>query len=268
MSSLSSFSVPQGSSWSSYLRDAGGGGPWFEDTCKPNKTTTASYHNWQKGTSLLTTNESEDDDGPGGGGGQVIGDEVDYVDYCGRVLFWTFLTVSIGYLFLCFIAILHDISKSLPKDDDDKSYSSKVCVGKDPTFLAFARRRWMSRPYRAFPHHFRMPVVRCLYVKCTKDRFEVKMNVEQFSPEEVTVTAADKYLVVEGKHEEKQDEHGMNMSRSFTRCYRLPEDLNAKSFDERVTCTWSPDGVLLITVPRKEAIVEKGAAKVLPIKQT
>jgi len=141
----------------------------------------------------------------------------------------------------------------------------------DPFGMIGDEMRWMPRPYRAFPHHFGMPVVPHVAgsadVKCTKDKFEVKMDVHQFSPEEVTVKAVDKYLVVEGKHEEKQDEHGF-VSRSFSRRYRLPDDLNAENFDERVTCNLSSDGVLMITVPRKEAITEKGDAKVLPIKQT
>jgi len=239
MPSLSSFSVPQGSSWSSYLIDTGfGGGHWFEDTCKPNYTTTASYH---KGTIILTANESEDEDAgllqlppPTSTLGGVEGGEVDL-----SLLFRILSGVAVlCFLYLCmfFLALVLDRLGYL---DDDKrsSKGSPVVPGSAD-------------------------------VKCTKDKFEVKMDVTQFSPEEVTVTVVDKYLVVEGKHEEKQDEHGMNMSRSLTRCYRLPEDLNAESFDERVTCTWSTDGVLLITVPRKEAIIKKGDAKVLPIKQT
>jgi len=251
MSSSSSFSVPQGPSpWPLYLVHGEGGGHFFEDTCASNNTT--SYHNWQKGTSLLTTTkESEDShDGgllPGGGGGQVIGgSRRDEVDFWCWVIVWTFLTFSIGYLVMFFTAVTLDRLNRLPKKDDT-SFSTKVRGD-----------RRSSTPV----------VPGSAVVKYTKDKFEVKMDVTQFSPEEVTVTEVDKYLVVEGKHEEKEDEHGMNMSRSFTHRYKLHEDLNAENFYERVTCTWSTDGVLLITVPRKEAIIEKGAAKVFPIKQT
>ena len=45
---------------------------------------------------------------------------------------------------------------------------------------------------------------------------QVNLDVQQFKPEELTVKVADKFLVVEGKHEERSDEHGF-VSRQFTR---------------------------------------------------
>lgn len=54
-----------------------------------------------------------------------------------------------------------------------------------------------------------------------KDKFQIILDVQQFTPEEITVKTTDKYVVVEGKHEEKQDEHGF-VSRHFTRRYMLP----------------------------------------------
>lgn len=41
------------------------------------------------------------------------------------------------------------------------------------------------------------------------DKFEVILDVAQFEPSEITVKTTDKFIIVEGKHEEKQDEHGM-----------------------------------------------------------
>lgn len=40
------------------------------------------------------------------------------------------------------------------------------------------------------------------------DKFQVILDVQQFSPNEITVKTTDKYIIVEGKHEEKADEHG------------------------------------------------------------
>lgn len=53
------------------------------------------------------------------------------------------------------------------------------------------------------------------------EKFEVILDVQQFSPNEITVKVADKFVIVEGKHEEKQDEHGF-VSRQFSRRYQLP----------------------------------------------
>lgn len=40
------------------------------------------------------------------------------------------------------------------------------------------------------------------------DKFQVILDVQQFTPSEITVKTTDKFVVVEGKHEEKADEHG------------------------------------------------------------
>lgn len=77
------------------------------------------------------------------------------------------------------------------------------------------------------------------------DKFEVKMDVQQFAPEELDVKMVDNCLVVEGKHEEKKDDHGF-VSRHFVRRYQLPDDVKM----ETVTCNLSSDGVLCISAPR------------------
>lgn len=55
------------------------------------------------------------------------------------------------------------------------------------------------------------------------EKFEVILDVQQFLPEEINVKIVDKFVVVEGKHEEKQDEHGF-VSRQFSRRYNLPSE--------------------------------------------
>lgn len=57
-----------------------------------------------------------------------------------------------------------------------------------------------------------------------EEKFEVILDVQQFSPNEISVKITDKFVVVEAKHEEKQDEHGF-VSRQFTRRYLLPSML-------------------------------------------
>ncbi|XP_043279357.1 protein lethal(2)essential for life-like [Venturia canescens] len=84
-------------------------------------------------------------------------------------------------------------------------------------------------------------------VKADKDKFQVILDVQQFKPEEINVKVVDKFVTVEAKHEEKQDEHGW-ISRQFVRKYMIPEQCDV----EQVTSTLSSDGVLSITAPRKD----------------
>ncbi|NP_001037038.1 heat shock protein 20.4 [Bombyx mori] len=99
-------------------------------------------------------------------------------------------------------------------------------------------------------------------IKVDKDKFQVNLDVQHFAPEEISVKTADGYIVVEGKHEEKKDEHGY-ISRQFVRRYALPEGAAPETVESRL----SSDGVLTITAPRKVPDAVKGERKV-PIAQT
>ncbi|XP_055917409.1 protein lethal(2)essential for life [Eupeodes corollae] len=94
------------------------------------------------------------------------------------------------------------------------------------------------------------------------EKFEVILDVQQFSPNEITVKVTDKYIVVEGKHEEKQDEHGF-VARQFSRRYLLPNDVNP----DNVASSLSSDGLLTITAPMKK-IPPTPSERVVPITQT
>ncbi|KAL6254586.1 hypothetical protein P5V15_014638 [Pogonomyrmex californicus] len=84
-------------------------------------------------------------------------------------------------------------------------------------------------------------------VKADKDKFQVILDVQQFKPDEINVKVVDKCVIVEAKHEEKQDEHGW-ISRQFIRKYMIPEQCDI----DQVTSSLSSDGVLSITAPRKD----------------
>lgn len=78
----------------------------------------------------------------------------------------------------------------------------------------------------------------------TKDGIQMHLNVYQFTPSEITVKTVDDVIIIEGKHEEKQDEHGY-VTRQFTRRYKLPKEYDPKD----VITTMSADGVLTIKAP-------------------
>lgn len=94
-----------------------------------------------------------------------------------------------------------------------------------------------------------------------KDKFQVIIDVQQFAPNEITVKTVDNSIIVEGKHEEKKDEHGY-ISRQFTRRYVLPEGHDIGN----VQSTLSSDGVLTITAPTL-ALPAPGE-KIIPVQQT
>ncbi|XP_034938257.1 protein lethal(2)essential for life-like [Chelonus insularis] len=83
-------------------------------------------------------------------------------------------------------------------------------------------------------------------VNADKNKFQVILDVQQFKPDEINVKVVDKFVVVEAKHEEKQDEHGW-ISRQFVRKYMIPEQCDI----DQVSSSLSSDGVLTITAPRK-----------------
>ncbi|XP_015127633.1 protein lethal(2)essential for life [Diachasma alloeum] len=99
-------------------------------------------------------------------------------------------------------------------------------------------------------------------VNADKNKFQVILDVQQFKPEEINVKVVDKCVVVEAKHEEKQDEHGW-ISRQFIRKYMIPEQCDV----EQVSSSLSSDGVLTITAPRKEVPKVEGE-KVIKIEHT
>lgn len=99
-------------------------------------------------------------------------------------------------------------------------------------------------------------------VTLDKDKFQVNLDVQQFSPNEITVRASgDDTIEIEGKHEEKEDKHGY-ISRHFVRKYKLPKGTDI----QKVQSTLSSDGVLTITAPRTD--VGQLEQRTIPIEQT
>ncbi|KAM4652787.1 LOW QUALITY PROTEIN: alpha-crystallin B chain [Discoglossus pictus] len=87
-------------------------------------------------------------------------------------------------------------------------------------------------------------------MRLEKDRFCVNIDVKHFSPEDLKVRVLGDCIEIQGKHEERQDEHGY-VSRDFQRRYKIPGDIDPLS----ITSSLSPDGVLTVTGPRKLADV-------------
>ncbi|XP_026153670.1 heat shock protein beta-1-like [Mastacembelus armatus] len=76
------------------------------------------------------------------------------------------------------------------------------------------------------------------------DSWKITLDVNHFSPEEITVTIKQGYLHISGNHEERQDEHGL-VSRCFTRKYKLPQGVDL----QHISSSLSSDGVLSVEAP-------------------
>lgn len=98
-------------------------------------------------------------------------------------------------------------------------------------------------------------------VNLDKEKLQIDLDVKDFAPEEISVKAGDGTITVEGKHEEKEDEHGF-ISRHFVRRYRLPKGHDVAKIQSEL----SSDGVLRITAPRTD--LKEIEQRTIPIAKT
>lgn len=100
-------------------------------------------------------------------------------------------------------------------------------------------------------------------VQAGKDKFQVSLDVSQFKPEEINVKVVDEKVIVEAKHEEREDEHGW-VSRQFIRKYIVPSQCEINKVESHL----SSDGILSITAPRKESLKLPSNERVVKIQFT
>lgn len=98
-------------------------------------------------------------------------------------------------------------------------------------------------------------------LKVDKNTFRVELDVQHFKPEEVFVKVSDRFVTVEGEHEEMQDDQGY-ISRKFVRRYFLPEGFDANA----LASSLSSDGVLTLIAPKLPQV--EGNERAVPITPT
>ncbi|KAG7498563.1 hypothetical protein JOB18_013376 [Solea senegalensis] len=81
-------------------------------------------------------------------------------------------------------------------------------------------------------------------IRTGQDSWKINLDVNHFSPEEITITTKEGYLQISGNHEERQDQHGM-VSRCFSRKYKLPQGVDL----QHISSSLSSDGVLSVEAP-------------------
>lgn len=99
------------------------------------------------------------------------------------------------------------------------------------------------------------------FLSTPEDGFQVSLNVQNFKPEEVSVKVADNNIIIEAKHEERNEDDSY-VSRHFSRRYTLPDNCNIKD----VVSTLSADGILTVRAPPKE--IDTKNARTVQIQQT
>ncbi|XP_061880301.1 heat shock protein 27 [Entelurus aequoreus] len=91
--------------------------------------------------------------------------------------------------------------------------------------------------------------------------WRVGLDVAAFAPAEVSVGAKDGFLQVEGRHDERADQHGF-ISRCFTRRYRLPAGMDVT----KMVSSLSMDGILTVEGPIPDSSTAAPTGLVIPIK--
>ncbi|XP_055912270.1 heat shock protein 23-like [Eupeodes corollae] len=76
------------------------------------------------------------------------------------------------------------------------------------------------------------------------DGFQLTFDVKEFKPNELAVKTVNNFLVIEGKHEERKDDHNFT-KKHFSRTYLLPNGCNPDNVDSTI----SSDGVLCVKIP-------------------
>uniref|UniRef100_A0A8B9KJZ9 Heat shock protein family B (small) member 1 n=1 Tax=Astyanax mexicanus TaxID=7994 RepID=A0A8B9KJZ9_ASTMX len=97
-------------------------------------------------------------------------------------------------------------------------------------------------------------------VECDQKTWKISLDVSHFGSEEVSVKTKEGYLEITGKHEERRDEQGV-ISRSFTRKYKLPAEADL----HQMSCTLSPEGILVVEAPLASSPIPFPAETEIPI---
>ncbi len=92
------------------------------------------------------------------------------------------------------------------------------------------------------------------------EEFKTEINVQSFKPEEISVKVKGREILIEGKHEEREDVHGF-ISRQFRRRYTLPEEFDA----DTVTTYLDENGKM--TVKAQKPAIKGPTERVIPIER-
>lgn len=90
--------------------------------------------------------------------------------------------------------------------------------------------------------------------------FTVTIDVKSFKPEEIEVKVKDREIIIDGKHEERQDEQGF-VTRQFTRRCLLPEEFDPDTISTYLTA----EGKMTIKAEKIKPQIDQTQVRVIPI---
>merc|ERR1712126_621440 len=93
-------------------------------------------------------------------------------------------------------------------------------------------------------------------------KLEISLDTTDYKPDELKVSAGQGLICVEGKHQEKSEAGQVMVSRQFSKKYSMPASAKA----EEVISNLSQDGVLVVSVPKREAIKQENRSVPIEIK--
>merc|ERR1712152_26483 len=93
-------------------------------------------------------------------------------------------------------------------------------------------------------------------------KLEISLDTTGYKPDELKVSAGQGIICVEGKHEEKSHAGQVMVSRQFSKKYSMPSSARA----DEVVSNLSQDGVLVVSVPKREAIKQESRSVPIEIK--
>merc|ERR1711892_531318 len=93
-------------------------------------------------------------------------------------------------------------------------------------------------------------------------KLEISLDTAGYKPDELKVSAGQGMICVEGKHEEKSEAGQVMVARQFSKKYSLPASAKA----EEVVSNLSQDGVLVISVPKREVVQQENRSVPIAVK--
>jgi len=81
-------------------------------------------------------------------------------------------------------------------------------------------------------------------------KFEIRLDTTGYTYDELEVKTKKGMIIVEGKHEEKDESGEMRVTKNFQKKFQLPQG----SLEEEVFSILSKEGVLIVTIPKQRNV--------------
>lgn len=102
----------------------------------------------------------------------------------------------------------------------------------------------------------------CAAAKPVSGDFEMAIDVQSFKPEEIAVKVKGHEIIIEGKHEEREDEFGI-VTRQFSRRCLLPQEFDP----DTVSTVMNAEGRMTIKATKPQPPPAETTERIIPIQR-